>query len=96
MIENARKHIERETGAKPRRELLIEAAQEVGRPLFFSLLIITVSFLPIFTLEAQEGRLFRPLAFTKTFAMGEEPDKSGRPGSNRRRPAWEAFLALAG
>jgi Cu(I)/Ag(I) efflux system membrane protein CusA/SilA len=70
MIENAHKHIERETGAKPRRELLIEAAQEVGRPLFFSLLIITVSFLPIFTLEAQEGRLFRPLAFTKTFAMG--------------------------
>jgi Cu(I)/Ag(I) efflux system membrane protein CusA/SilA len=70
MIENAHKHIERETGAKPRRELLVEAAQEVGRPLFFSLLIITVSFLPIFTLEAQEGRLFRPLAFTKTFAMG--------------------------
>ena len=70
MIENAHKHIERDTGAKPRRELLIEAAQEVGRPLFFSLLIITVSFLPIFTLEAQEGRLFRPLAFTKTFAMG--------------------------
>jgi Cu(I)/Ag(I) efflux system membrane protein CusA/SilA len=70
MIENAHKHIEHETGAKPRRELLIEAAQEVGRPLFFSLLIITVSFLPIFTLEAQEGRLFRPLAFTKTFAMG--------------------------
>jgi Cu(I)/Ag(I) efflux system membrane protein CusA/SilA len=49
---------------------LIEAAQEVGRPLFFSLLIITVSFLPIFTLEAQEGRMFKPLAFTKTFAMG--------------------------
>jgi Cu(I)/Ag(I) efflux system membrane protein CusA/SilA len=49
---------------------LIEAAQQVGRPLFYSLLIITVSFLPIFSLEAQEGRLFRPLAFTKTFAMG--------------------------
>jgi Cu(I)/Ag(I) efflux system membrane protein CusA/SilA len=70
MIENAHKHLEHDTGAKPRREILIEAAQEVGRPLFFSLLIITVSFLPIFTLEAQEGRLFRPLAFTKTFAMG--------------------------
>jgi Cu(I)/Ag(I) efflux system membrane protein CusA/SilA len=69
MIENAHKHIEREPGA-PRREVVIRAAQEVGRPLFFSLLIITVSFLPIFTLEAQEGRLFRPLAFTKTFAMG--------------------------
>jgi Cu(I)/Ag(I) efflux system membrane protein CusA/SilA len=70
MIENAHKHLEHDQGAKPRREILIEAAQEVGRPLFFSLLIITVSFLPIFTLEAQEGRLFRPLAFTKTFAMG--------------------------
>jgi len=70
MIENAHKHLEHDTGAKPRREMLIEAAQEVGRPLFFSLLIITVSFLPIFTLEAQEGRLFKPLAYTKTFAMG--------------------------
>ncbi len=70
MIENAHKHLEHDSGAKPRREILIEAAQEVGRPLFFSLLIITVSFLPIFTLEAQEGRMFRPLAFTKTFAMG--------------------------
>jgi copper/silver efflux system protein len=70
MIENAHKHIEHAGDAKPRHEIVIEAAQEVGRPLFFSLLIITVSFLPIFTLEAQEGRLFRPLAFTKTFAMG--------------------------
>lgn len=76
MIENAHKHIEREAHLAPgttprsRLEVLIEAAQEVGRPLFFSLLIITVSFLPIFTLEAQEGRMFRPLAFTKTFAMG--------------------------
>ena len=54
---------------KPRSEVLIEAAVEVGPALFFSLLIITVSFLPIFTLEAQEGRLFKPLAYTKTFAM---------------------------
>jgi Cu(I)/Ag(I) efflux system membrane protein CusA/SilA len=69
MIENAHKHLEHAPG-RPRREVLIEAAQAVGRPLFFSLLIITVSFLPIFTLEGQEGRLFRPLAFTKTFAMG--------------------------
>jgi Cu(I)/Ag(I) efflux system membrane protein CusA/SilA len=59
-----------EGAATDRREILIEAAKEVGRPLFYSLLIITVSFLPIFTLEAQEGRLFKPLAFTKTFAMG--------------------------
>ncbi len=70
MIENAHKHLEEDSGGRPRRDILIEAAQQVGRPLFFSLLIITVSFLPIFTLEGQEGRLFRPLAFTKTFAMG--------------------------
>ena len=69
MIENAHKHLERAPPGKPRMEILIEAASEVGPALFFSLLIITVSFLPIFTLEAQEGRLFKPLAFTKTFAM---------------------------
>jgi Cu(I)/Ag(I) efflux system membrane protein CusA/SilA len=69
MIENAHKHLERAAPGKPRTEILIEAAAEVGPALFFSLLIITVSFLPIFTLEAQEGRLFGPLAFTKTFAM---------------------------
>ncbi len=70
MIENAHKHLERAPPDKPRTEVLIEAASEVGPPLFFSLLIITVSFLPIFALEAQEGRLFHPLAYTKTFAMG--------------------------
>ena len=69
MIENAHKHLERAPPGKPRLDILIEAAQEVGPPLFFSLLVITVSFLPIFTLEAQEGRLFGPLAFTKTFSM---------------------------
>jgi Cu(I)/Ag(I) efflux system membrane protein CusA/SilA len=69
MIENAHKHLERAPPDKPRVEVLIEAAREVGPSLFFSLLIITVSFLPIFTLESQEGRLFGPLAFTKTFAM---------------------------
>src|SRR5712675_828038 len=69
MIENAHKHLERSTPDKPRIDVLIAAASEVGPALFFSLLIITVSFLPIFTMEAQEGRLFSPLAFTKTFAM---------------------------
>jgi copper/silver efflux system protein len=69
MIENAHKHLERAPAGTPRINVLIEAACEVGPALFFSLLIITVSFLPIFTLEAQEGRLFKPLAFTKTFAM---------------------------
>jgi Cu(I)/Ag(I) efflux system membrane protein CusA/SilA len=68
MIENAHKHIEREPDA-PRTRVLIDAAAEVGPSLFFSLLIVTVSFLPIFALEAQEGRLFQPLAWTKTFAM---------------------------
>ena len=69
MIENAHKRLERAPPGKPRTEVLIEAAVEVGPALFFSLLIITVSFLPIFALEAQEGRLFKPLAYTKTFAM---------------------------
>ncbi|MBY3377533.1 efflux RND transporter permease subunit [Rhizobium laguerreae] len=69
MIENAHKHLERAPPDKPRVEILVEAASEVGPALFFSLLIITVSFLPIFTLESQEGRLFGPLAFTKTFSM---------------------------
>ncbi len=69
MIENAHKHIERAPAGRPRIDILIEAAVEVGPALFFSLLVITVSFLPIFALEAQEGRMFRPLAYTKTFAM---------------------------
>jgi Cu(I)/Ag(I) efflux system membrane protein CusA/SilA len=69
MIENAHKHMERAEPGKPRLQILIDAASEVGPALFFSLLVITVSFLPIFTLEAQEGRLFGPLAYTKTFAM---------------------------
>jgi len=78
MIENVHKHIE-QSGAdvaqdgtyddSARWQLIREAATEVGPPLFFSLLIITLSFLPVFTLEAQEGRLFSPLAYTKTFAM---------------------------
>ena len=69
MIENAHKHLERAEPGRQRVAILIEAASEVGPALFFSLLIITVSFMPIFTLESQEGRLFSPLAFTKTFSM---------------------------
>jgi Cu(I)/Ag(I) efflux system membrane protein CusA/SilA len=69
MIENAHKHLERAPPDKPRLEILIAAASQVGPALFFSLLIITVSFMPIFTMESQEGRLFSPLAFTKTFSM---------------------------
>jgi Cu(I)/Ag(I) efflux system membrane protein CusA/SilA len=69
MVENAHKRLERAEPGKTRSEVIIEAAIQVGPALFFSLLIITVSFLPIFSLEAQEGRLFKPLAYTKTFAM---------------------------
>ncbi|MEW5967439.1 MAG: efflux RND transporter permease subunit [Pseudomonadota bacterium] len=69
MIENAHKHIERLKEGESRAAAMVTACKEVGPALFFSLLIITVSFLPVFTLEAQEGRLFAPLAFTKTFAM---------------------------
>jgi len=77
MIENAHKHVEawhaRHPGQVLRGEqhwkVMTEAAQEVGPALFFSLMIITLSFVPVFTLQAQEGRLFAPLAFTKTYAM---------------------------
>ena len=84
MIENMHKHLEREGGKsagiakyietkaltrEQRMRIVVESSKEVGPALFISLLIITVSFLPVFTLEGQEGRLFTPLAFTKTFAM---------------------------
>jgi copper/silver efflux system protein len=75
MIENAHKHLERLDRDSPdhalaeRAQAMLAACQEVGPALFFSLLIITVSFLPVFTLESQEGRLFSPLAYTKTFSM---------------------------
>ncbi len=69
MVENAHKHLERDAGTKPHREIIIAAAKEVGPALFYSLLIITVSFLPVFALGEQSGRLFKPLAYTKTFAM---------------------------
>ncbi|WP_020407225.1 efflux RND transporter permease subunit [Hahella ganghwensis] len=70
MIENVHKHMERtELTDQNRWQVIGQAASEVGPPLFFSLLIITMSFLPVFTLEAQEGKLFAPLAFTKTYAM---------------------------
>jgi Cu(I)/Ag(I) efflux system membrane protein CusA/SilA len=80
MIENAHKHLEHATlrqaqgerekiDETTRSEIILRAAQSVGRPLFFSLLVITVSFVPIFSLSGQEGRLFQPLAFTKTFSM---------------------------
>ena len=69
MIENAHKHIERDGGKKPHWQIIRDASVEVGPTLFYSLLVITVSFIPVFTLQAQEGRLFKPLAFTKTYSM---------------------------
>ena len=69
MIENAHKHLERDGGKKPHWDIIRDAAVEVGPTLFYSLLVITVSFVPVFTLQAQEGRMFKPLAFTKTYSM---------------------------
>ena len=70
MIENAHKRLERASPGESRSDILIKAATEVGPALFFSLLVITVSFLPVFTLEEQEGRMFKPLVYTHTFALG--------------------------
>ena len=69
MVENAHKHLERHKGKKDRWRIVVDATKEVGPALFYSLLIIALSFLPVFTLHAQEGRLFKPLAFTKTYVM---------------------------
>ncbi len=69
MIENAHKHIERDRGKKPHWEIIRDAACEVGPTLFYSLLVITISFVPVFTLEEQSGRMFKPLAYTKTWSM---------------------------
>jgi len=68
-VENAHKHLERDGGKKPHSQIILDATKEVGPALFFSLMIITVSFLPVLVLEGQSGRLFKPLAYTKTFAM---------------------------
>ncbi len=69
MIENAHKHLERDRGLKPHWDIIIDAAKEVGPALFFSLLVIAVGFLPVFALTGQSGRMFKPLAYTKTYAM---------------------------
>ena len=70
MIENAHKHLEHYGGKKPHWEIVADAAKEVGPALFYSLLVITVSFFPVFSLGEQSGRMFKPLAYTKTYAMG--------------------------
>ncbi len=69
LVENAHKRLEKAPPTADKKEVIIAAAKEVGPPIFFSLLIITVAFLPIFALTGQGGRLFKPLAYTKTFSM---------------------------
>ena len=69
LIENAHVRLAAAPPGADRQRIIVDACKEVGRPIFFSLLLITVSFLPIFTLAGQAGRLFTPLAYTKTFAM---------------------------
>ncbi|BDD86854.1 efflux RND transporter permease subunit [Desulfofustis limnaeus] len=108
MVENVHKHLERQEAAqRDRWQVVTEAAVEVGPPLFFALLIITVSFLPVFTLEAQEGRLFAPLAFTKTYAMAAAAGLAvtlvpvlmgyfirGRIAAEQRNPLNRLLIAL--
>ncbi len=107
MVENAHKHIERNREGKPHIQVISEAAREVGPALFFSLLIITVSFLPVFSLQAQEGRLFSPLAYTKTFAMAASAILAitiipvlmsffirGKIMSERRNPLSRFFISV--
>ena len=81
MIENAHKHLERDRGRKPHWQIILDAASEVGPTLFYSLLVITVSFAPVFTLTEQSGRLFKPLAFTKTYAMAAAALLVDHPGA---------------
>jgi Cu(I)/Ag(I) efflux system membrane protein CusA/SilA len=69
MVENAHKHLEADAGKKPHWDIIRSASLEVGPSIFYALLVTTVSFMPVFTLQAQEGRLFKPLAFTKTYSM---------------------------
>jgi Cu(I)/Ag(I) efflux system membrane protein CusA/SilA len=107
LVENAHRRLEREGTSRPRADIIIDSARELARPLFTSLLIIAVSFLPVFALEAQEGRLFRPLAFTKTFAMVSAAIVSvtigpalmvlfirGRIRPERRNPINRAAIAI--
>ena len=112
LVENAHKHLERDRGRRPHIEIMIEAAKEVGPALFYSLLIITVSFLPVFALQEQSGRLFKPLAYTKTFAMAASSvlaitiipvlmtffvrEETFSPGTSRRRRIGTWIAAIAG
>ena len=112
LVENAHKHLERDSGRKSHAEIMLDAAREVGPALFYSLLIITVSFLPVFSLQEQSGRLFKPLAYTKTFAMAASAllaitivpvlmtffirEHALNPFMPRRQRRWTWLAALAG
>jgi Cu(I)/Ag(I) efflux system membrane protein CusA/SilA len=112
MVENAHKHLERDQGKKSHQEIILAAAKEVGPALFYSLVIITVSFLPVFSLQEQSGRMFKPLAFTKTFAMAASSvlaitivpvlmtffirEDAFSPETSPRRRRWVRLFAIAG
>ncbi|MBE0618846.1 MAG: efflux RND transporter permease subunit, partial [Proteobacteria bacterium] len=112
LVENAHKHLEKDKGAKPHIQIIIEASKEVGPALFYSLLIITVSFLPVFALQEQSGRMFKPLAYTKTFAMASSSvlaitiipvlmtffvrEETFSPEATRKRRFWTWAGAVAG
>ena len=112
LVENAHKHLARDAGKKPHAAIILDSAKEVGPALFYSLLIITVSFLPVFSLTEQSGRLFKPLAYTKTFAMGASAllaitvvpvlmtffvrEKTFSPDSTRRQRLVIWILSAAG
>jgi len=112
LVENAHKHLERDRGTKSHLEIMVAAAKEVGPALFYSLLIITVSFLPVFALQEQSGRMFKPLAYTKTFAMASSSilaitiipvlmtffvrEETFSPETSRKRRLWTWIGAVAG
>ncbi|AQV01631.1 efflux RND transporter permease subunit [Desulfococcus multivorans] len=111
MVENAHKHLERDRGNATHAQIIIDASKEVGPALFYSLLIITVSFLPVFALGEQSGRMFKPLAYTKTFAMAASSilaitivpvlmtffvrEQPLDPTLSRKKKRWISILSVA-
>jgi Cu(I)/Ag(I) efflux system membrane protein CusA/SilA len=112
LVENAHKHLERDRDKKSHTQIIIDASKEVGPALFFSLLIITISFLPVFSLTEQSGRLFKPLAYTKTTAMAASSllaitiipvlmtffvkENPIDPEFSRKKKTWIWIMTLAG
>ncbi|MCP5527587.1 MAG: efflux RND transporter permease subunit [Verrucomicrobiales bacterium] len=107
LVENTHKHLERDHGSKPHWRIIRDASVEVGPTIFYALLVVTVSFLPVFALQAQEGRLFKPLAYTKTYSMAAAAVLAvtlgpvltgllvrGRPRSEERHPLSRLLIGL--